>query len=316
MARDFYDLQPDSVMDATEAAGFKPTGEFFQLNSYENRVFKIRMEDRSQIVAKFYRPGRWTREQIQEEHNFLLELGQEGIEVNQPIRFHKNQSILDYNDMFVSFFPLVSGRPVSELLSEDWPRVGRLLARLHNVGERKKSVHRLAMTTEEHPNGWQAMDLLESWVDPNVKRRYLEAATEILCAYDELIPSSSFIRIHGDSHKGNLLQKENQFFMVDFDDHVMGPVIQDVWMLFSNLEDFSEELDLFLSGYEELRHFPEDQIDWIPILRGFRIMGYSAWIARRWTDPSFPRLFPEFNTVRFWSEETEALEKCLRQLPS
>lgn len=312
MARDFYELNPDAVMDATEAAGFEPTGEFFQLNSYENRVFKIRLEDRSQVVAKFYRPNRWSKEQIQEEHEFLLELGNEGIEVNQPIFLKNNSSILNFGEMFVSFFPLVQGRPVTELLPADWPRVGRLLARLHNIGERTDAEFRLPMTTTDHPNGWEALDFLEKWVDPNVSSRYFTAAAELLEIFEDHVNPSSFIRIHGDSHKGNLLQKDAQFFMVDFDDYVMGPVVQDLWMLFSEEEDFEEEKKLFLSGYEELRHFPHEQFDWIPLLRGFRIMGYSAWIARRWEDPSFPKLFPEFNTYAYWAQETEALEKCLR----
>jgi Ser/Thr protein kinase RdoA (MazF antagonist) len=312
MARDFYDLQPDSVMDATEDAGFEPTGEFFQLNSYENRVFKIRLEDRSQVVAKFYRPGRWSYEQIQEEHDFLLELGAEGIEVNQPLILKNNSSILSFKGMYVSFFPLVQGRPVTELLTADWPRVGRLLARLHNVGELKEAQYRLPMTVHDHPNGWEAFDLLEKWVDPNVRSRYFTAASELLERFEDTIDERSFIRIHGDSHKGNLLQNNDQFFMVDFDDFVMGPVAQDLWMLFSEEEDFEEEKKLFLSGYEELRHFPHEQFAWIPLLRGFRIMGYSAWIARRWEDPSFPKLFPEFNTYAYWAQETLALEKCLR----
>jgi Ser/Thr protein kinase RdoA (MazF antagonist) len=314
MARDFYDLQPDSVMDATEVAGFEPTGEFFQLNSYENRVFKIRLEDKSQVVAKFYRPGRWSFEQILEEHEFLLELGAEGIEVNLPLTLKNNSSILSFNGMYVSFFPLVYGRPVTELLKDDWARVGRLLARLHNIGERKDAEFRLPMTTTDHPNGWQALDLLESWVDPNVTSRYFSTASELLERYEDTINPSSFIRIHGDSHKGNLLQNDNLFFLVDFDDSVMGPVVQDLWMLLSEEENITEEKDLFLSGYQELRHFPHEQIDWIPLLRAFRIMGYSAWIARRWKDPSFPKLFPDFNTYSYWAEETEALEKCLRAL--
>lgn len=314
MARDFYGLQPDAVMDAAEIAGFEPTGEFFQLNSYENRVFKIRNEDKSQVVAKFYRPGRWSAEQIQEEHEYLIELGNEGIEVNLPITLKNNSTILDFAGMYTSFFPLVQGRPVTELLKEDWPRVGRLLARLHNIGERKEFDFRLPMTTEAHPNGWDALDILDQWVDPNVRSRYFAAAEELMETYEDLVDPSSFIRIHGDSHKGNLLQKENQFFMVDFDDSVMGPVIQDLWMLFSEAENIEEEKDLFLSGYEDLRHFPHEQFDWLPALRAFRIMGYSAWIARRWEDPSFPKLFPEFNSYAYWAQETEALEKCLRQL--
>ncbi len=314
MARDFYELQPDTVMDATEAAGFEPTGEFFQLNSYENRVFKIRLEDRQQVVAKFYRPGRWTKDQILEEHEFLSELGSEGIEVNQPLTLSNGSTLMEFAGMNVSYFPLVQGRPVTELLERDWPRVGNLLARLHNIGERKEAEHRVPMTAADHPNGWSALELLEDWVDPNIRTRYLATAAEILEAFEEVVDPSSFIRIHGDSHKGNLLQKDETFFMVDFDDFVMGPVIQDVWMLFSDLENYEEESELFLSGYEELRHFPHEQFQWIPLLQGFRIMGYSAWIARRWTDPSFPRLFPEFNTYAYWSQETEALEKCLLQL--
>ncbi|MFN8791389.1 MAG: serine/threonine protein kinase [Bdellovibrionales bacterium] len=311
MARDFYDLQPETVMDVTEEVGFQPTGEFLQLNSYENRVFKIKLEDKSQIVAKFYRPGRWSREQILEEHEFLQELGAEGLDVNQPVVLKNKSTLYDWQGIGVAFFPLFQGRSVSELLEGDWPRIGRLIARVHNVGELKQPQHRLWMTPSDHPNGWDALETLQEWLDPSLRTRYSKAASEILELYEDTVDPDSFLRVHGDVHRGNLLQRDQTFFLVDFDDHVMGPAIQDLWMLFTEESEFDFEREQFLEGYEELRHFPRDQFAWIPLLRGFRILGYAAWIARRWTDPSFPRLFPDFNTYNYWAEETEALEKCL-----
>lgn len=306
MTLDFYNLTPDAVMCATEQAGFHPTGEFLQLNSYENRVFRIKLEDNTSVVAKFYRPGRWAQNQIQDEHDFLKELDQEGIPVNRPLK------LIVFEGIIVAFFPLFLGRSVTEILPQDWEKLGRLLARVHNVGERHESPHRLWFTSE-HPNGWPALVELEKWVDPSLKKRYFEAAEALLNLYEDTIDPHSFFRIHGDLHKGNLLSRDDQFFLVDFDDHVMGPAIQDIWMLFSEADQFSAEKDSLLKGYEELRDFPEEQLAWIPLLRGFRLMGYSAWIARRWSDPSFPRLFSDFNSYSYWAEETEALEKCLTQ---
>jgi len=328
MALDFYHLDPDAVMKATERAGFQPTGEFLQLNSYENRVFRIKLEDRSTVVAKFYRPGRWSREQILEEHSFLKELNEEDVSVNLPLELNiqlpqnhlptKSQpqsSLMDFENIFVAYFPLFQGRQVTELLDPDWTRVGRLMAQVHNIGERKKSKYRLSFDVN-HPNGWPALDELSKWIDPTVSNRYLNAAEELLSLYQENVNPKQFFRIHGDLHKGNLLQRDQAFFLVDFDDHVMGPAIQDLWMLFSDHESFDQEVDLFLTGYEELREFPEEQLKWVPLMRAFRLIGYSAWIARRWTDPSFPRLFPHFNTYSYWAEETEALEKCLNDFYS
>ncbi|MFN9069153.1 MAG: phosphotransferase, partial [Bdellovibrionales bacterium] len=137
MALDFYNLTPDAVMRATEQAGFFPTGEFLQLNSYENRVFRIKLEDKSSLVAKFYRPGRWNQNQLQDEHDFLNELENEGIPVNRPLK------MILFEGIWVAFFPLFLGRSVTEILPQDWEKLGRLLARVHNVGERQESPHRL-----------------------------------------------------------------------------------------------------------------------------------------------------------------------------
>lgn len=190
--------------------------------------------------------------------------------------------------------------------------MGRRLAQIHNIGARKKFKHRAVIgqapyTPEEN------LDLLAKWVAPEVWHRYEAAAEEIVQRLEDTLDFKSFIRIHGDCHRGNLLMRplttgQNEYSFVDFDDSAMGPEVQDFWMLFSG-SDNSEEEDLILSGYEEFREFPESQWELVPALRGLRIFSYAAWIARRWDDPSFPRLFPEFESYTNWAQETEALEK-------
>lgn len=305
----FETLDPQNVLDAAEEAGFTPTGEFVQLNSYENRVFHIRCENQADIIAKFYRPQRWDKSAIQDEHDFLIELQKEDLPVVAPLTLEGNKTVLDFKNFFVGFFPRVLGRLPQELLSEDRVQVGRLLARLHNVGARKSAPSRFQLNAA-YSGGWPSLDFLQSWITPEVRDRYNEAAETLLQALDDLHPDPEFIRIHGDAHRGNLLHNGKTFFMVDFDDFCNGPVVQDFWMLLSGDKEFEqEEKYSFLRGYEELREFPDHQWEWIPLYRGLRIISYAGWIARRWQDPSFPRIFPEFNTYRYWVEEAEALEK-------
>lgn len=304
------------MLAATEEAGFRPTGEFTQLNSYENRVFDIRLEkgsnEQDRIIAKFYRPGRWPQEALLEEHDFLFDLVKEGVPVVAPLKLRNDKSLCSISNMFVAFFPKFVGRMPEEFLEKDLYQVGRRLAQIHNIGARKAFHHR-AVLSEAPFSSWDNLDLLSRWVAPEVWPRYEKATIAIIETFETKINPKNFIRIHGDCHRGNLLAKmlpgnQREFFFVDFDDCAMGPQVQDFWMLFSG-SDFEEEQDLIVSGYEELREFPDQQMKWIPLLRGLRIFSYSAWIARRWSDPSFPKLFPNFETYSFWAEETEALEK-------
>lgn len=319
----FYNLDPDKVLQAAENAGLYPTGEFTQLNSYENRVFDIKLEEpvepnalNKNVIAKFYRPNRWSKEAILEEHEFLLSLKNEGIPAIAPLFQGHDSTISEVDGMYVAFFPKVLGRMPQEFLGDDYRKVGRLMAHVHNVGARKKALHRPILDTSYY-GGWETLDHLQDWITPEVRHRYNVAAEDILYAIDDTFDVSEFLRIHGDCHKGNLLNNGNQFFLVDFDDFVNGPAIQDFWMLLSGDEDaLSEEKDLIISGYEELREFPDHQWDWIPMLRGLRIISYAGWIAKRWDDPSFPRLFPEYNTYSYWAEEVEALEKIAWKINS
>jgi Ser/Thr protein kinase RdoA (MazF antagonist) len=305
----FFNLSPDKVLAAAEQAGFHPTGEFSQLNSYENRVFDIVCEDGQRVISKFYRPQRWSKEAIVDEHDFLFELKKEGIPAVAPLILKNNSTLIQCDDMWTSFFPKIRGRLPQELLDNDYVKVGHLMAQVHNIGAQKVAKHRVSLD-ENFPGAWTALDFLQDWIAGEMLARYNAAAEIILETFSDTIDPREFIRIHGDCHRGNLLHDGERFFLVDFDDFVNGPVVQDFWMLFSGDKDQeSRERELIIKGYEELREFPDHQWPWIPLLQGVRIISYAAWIAKRWSDPSFPRIFPEFNTYSYWAIETEALEK-------
>jgi Ser/Thr protein kinase RdoA (MazF antagonist) len=309
---DFHALEPHAILRAAEEAGFEPTGELVQLNSYENRVFDLALESGERIIAKFYRPGRWSEQTILEEHRFLLELRENDITAVAPLTQAGGRTLTNQSGLWTAFFPKVRGRLPDELLDQDLVAVGRLLARVHNVGTQRPAPARLSLDVGSM-DLWGSLDLLQDRLAPELRDRYNDAAEELLENLEDTIEPRSFLRIHGDCHRGNLLNDGKSFFLVDFDDFVNGPAVQDFWMLLSGDADRTdEELELLLSGYEELREFPREQLEWIPLLRGLRIINYSAWIERRWTDPSFPRLFPDYGSYSYWARETEALELILR----
>lgn len=316
----FYSLDPGKVLMAAESAGYFPTGEFTQLNSYENRVFDLKLEEpfapnsvNQNVIAKFYRPQRWSKEAIYDEHEFLISLNTEGIPAVAPLVQKNNSTLSEVEGMYVAFFPKVLGRMPQEFLTGELHKVGRLMAQVHNVGAKKPALHRPNLDTRYQ--GWNTLDLLQDWISPELRERYTIAAEDILYAIDDTFDPAEFIRIHGDCHKGNLLNNGKEFFLVDFDDFVNGPVIQDFWMLLSGDEEsIDDEKMQIVDGYEELREFPHHQWSWMPLLRGLRIVHYAGWIARRWDDPSFPRLFPDYNTFSYWAEEVEALEKIAWQI--
>jgi Ser/Thr protein kinase RdoA (MazF antagonist) len=270
------------------------------------------------VIAKFYRPGRWDEATILEEHDFLLDLEGYGLPVIAPIRTKGGKSLVMHHEMWAAIFPKARGRMVQELDSAGLMKLGRALGHLHNIGAQKEFSHRPIMTTANY--GYNNLQILEKWIAPEVRGRYIEAAEDILAYLDEYMYSDEFIRIHGDCHKGNLLETDmageaKEFFFVDFDDCVMGPEIQDFWMLLSgDEEETREELSLLIEGYEEFREFNDEQLLLIPGLRGLRIIHYAAWIAKRWEDPSFPRLFPQFREYNYWATETEALERISRKI--
>ncbi len=299
----FYQLNPNSVLHAVESLGYLPTGRYWQLNSYENRVFDLELEGNpNRVVVKFYRPGRWSRDCIAEEHQFLRDLAAEGITVATA----KNLDAFD--DMYFTVWPRVQGRMLDELLPDDLKSIGRLLARIHNVGVQKKFKHRPNWNMPER--GEASLRVLKNWVAREVWERYQRAGERIIDVLTDNVDAKKILRIHGDCHRGNILSTGKEFFFVDFDDCGTGPVAQDIWMLLPTEPDQrAADLEELLAGYTEFRDFDLPDQDLFEPLRGLRILNYSAWIAQRWTDPSFTQLFPDFRSYNWWAEEVETLEK-------
>ncbi len=311
---DFDALTPEVILEAVEMGGFRPTGEYSQLNSYENRVFDIFTESQERIIAKFYRPGRWSDEAIFDEHEFLDELKLEGISAVAPLKLKNKKTLVSAGKYRTALFPRVLGRNPQEFLPGELKQVGRLLARIHNVGSRKKSQHRLTLDAKTF--GWDVLPRLEQFVYPELLNSYLDVSARILEYLEDELRPENYIRIHGDCHKGNLLHSGDEFFFVDFDDFVNGPEVQDFWMLLSGISTdiyASREYDEMCSGYEELRNLPDD---WhlIEGLRGLRIISYAAWISHRWSDPFFKRVFPNFTTYNYWADELHQLERIASAL--
>lgn len=316
----FYQLTPDFVLDAVENSFARTTGEYLQLNSYENRVYSVRLEDPpgAQVIVKFYRPKRWSEQAIREEHAFLEELQAGGVSAIAPLK-QKNGSTLSLHEgLWFTVFPKARGRMPQEFFNEDLTSLGRVLARLHNVGSQHPSRERPILDVQNY--GEPALKIIAPMVTPMLKDRYLHAAHTIFDYLDAELDTSRFQRIHGDCHRGNVLQtdepgKPKEYFLIDFDDFGMGPVAQDFWMLFRrDDEDFNDEIDAFLAGYTELRDFDEEELRFMEPLRGMRIIHYAAWIARRWSDPSFPQIFPQFASDSYWFDEVKALEQVVERL--
>lgn len=308
----FYDLDPNLILATAEKNGFSVTGELIQLNSYENRVFEIKLEDQPSVIGKFYRPMRWSQQTIAEEHLFTQQLKSEGIEVASALILKNHGTVDQTEGIFYSFFEKVRGRMVQELTLSHYKKLGNWLARLHNVGCLTQAENR-SYLGPSNDSKWELLEKLLAQVSPEVVGRYEKAAIQIFEDLDNQLQDVDYIRLHGDLHRGNILEDSSgNFVIVDFDDMVNGPEIQDFWMLLtsSDLKN-CPELSILIDSYSELREFPYEQLELIPLLRGYRIITYAIWIMTRWQDPSFPRLFPDFGSYSYWAEETENLEKIL-----
>ncbi len=318
--RYFYELTPDRILDAVEAAGLRCTGRCFALNSMENRVYQVEVErgeadgevSTSHLIVKFYRPGRWSREQILDEHRFLFDLAGYEIPVVAPLELESGGTVAVAEDLgiFYSLFPRVGGRAPSELDDETTLRLGRLLGRLHNVGASDPAPSRLRLDCESY--GLANLDfLLESTSIPESMRdRYAMLADSICETARPWFDAASYQRIHGDCHLGNVLLSEQGLCLVDFDDMLNGPCVQDFWLLLPGKDAAAQaRLRLLLEGYEQFRSFDYSSLRLIEALRALRYIHFCAWIARRWEDPSFKRVFPDFDSERYWYEQTAALQE-------
>jgi len=309
----FSTLTPDTILNATESLGFVCSGSLFPLNSYENRVYQIGIENSTPLIAKFYRPHRWSRDAILEEHQFSQELEALEIPVVAPWKSETNQTLHEYEDFRFALFPRKSGSALEvgniELL--EW--MGRFIGRLHAVGACRPFQYRRELNAETY--GYRAYQFLieNRFIPDYLKDRYCHAAETALqnveACFQKAGPMNQ-IRLHGDMHCGNILWSENGPHIVDLDDCLMGPAIQDIWMLLSGDEtQVNIQLDYILNGYNEFFDFNYRELHLIEALRTLRIMHYSAWLANRWEDPAFPRNFPWFNTAQYWQEHLEHINQ-------
>lgn len=329
---DFYSLDPSKVFDAVESLGLEVSGRYFQLNSYENRVFDIEIESghnflksvmdfgesaqqkNKSVIAKFYRPKRWTEAAIAEEHRFLFDLNKAGIKAVSPYVFD-TKTIFRKDEILFTLFPKAYGRMPQELSPNQLESIGRTLARLHIVGAEHVSEQRLTFDTETF--GDSSLDYSSKYIYPELSDPYFEIANIFLDELYKILPQLNYQRIHGDCHKGNILQTDpaqgpKEYFFVDFDDFCNGPILQDIWMLLSDSKNLdpktNPELEYLIKGYSELRHFNVEELKYIPLLQGLRIIYYAGWIAKRWQDPSFKKLFPQYLEYNYWAEEIQALK--------
>jgi len=315
LAGHFNSLSPDHVIGAIEIGGRRCTGRFIVLNSYENRVYQLELDDDSWVVGKFYRPGRWSRETILDEHRFLFALAAEEIPVACPVELSEGDTIGVVDGIMFSLFPRVGGRSPQEMTDEQVRMTGRLIARIHNVGARREATHRIALSPRTYGED-NLRFLLESGVIPPEARENYEQTVRIaLSRMEPLFLGVPVHPIHGDCHLGNLIETRDGYTFLDFDDMVVGPAVQDVWMLVPSFDDYGRrQRDVLLEAYEEFRRFDPAWLALVEPLRALRFIHYSAWVARRWSDPVFPRTFPYFGTLMYWQKETQDLREQIARM--
>lgn len=306
----FLSLTPHKVLEAVEAAGVLCNPVCYALNSFENRVYEVEREDKTRVVAKFYRPGRWSRAQVLEEHRFLAELEEAEIPVCPALRFADGETLKVIDHIAYCLFQRRGGRAPEELDVPLAERLGRLVARIHNVGAASPAEHRVRLSGDTMAREDLAWLTERKTIPARLQRRYLEAANRIADAADARLAGTDAHRIHGDLHFGNLLLRDGALHAIDFDDMMTGPAVQDVWLLFPGRDEETRRLrGAFLDAYEELRRFDRGSLRLVEPLRGLRLVHYAAWIARRFHDPIFPRTFVHFGTEAYWDEQTRDLEE-------
>ena len=308
----FFSLTPERVLAAVEAAGLACNGLCYPLNSFENRVYEVELDDKSRIIAKFYRPGRWSREQILEEHELITDLVEAEIPACPVRRFPDGTTLKRQDGIFYSLAERRGGRAPDELTDDLAERLGMLVGRMHGVAATRASKHRLALTADTYIRDNLAWLASREVVPDRLWPRYRGAAEAIADLTDEMMEGVAVQRLHGDLHLGNLLLRDGMFNVLDFDDSVVGPPVQDLWLALPGRDRYtSRQKELFLEGYERFRLFDRSTLRLIEPLRSLRLVHYATWLARRWHDPVFPATWPHFGSEDYWQQETEGLERQL-----
>lgn len=307
---DFEHLVPDTMLDAVEhALGTKMSGLATPLPSYINRVYEVQTLDGDRLIAKFYRPGRWSLECLQEEHEFVADCEEDEIPVIAPLKLPNGKTLHEADGIFFTIFPKRFGRQLELNSPKDWLRVGRLLGRVHVAGSRKEAKERTNLHPELSTEGHINHLLDNGFVTPQYLSEFKDVSYRILDLISDLFDDTEFIRIHGDCHCGNLLSRPGEGIMIiDFDDMMVGPPTQDLWLLLPDRADRCQrELDLLLRGYRMFREFDDSSLRLIEPLRAMRIIYFLAWCSQQVDDFKFRTTYPEWGSDAFWQREISDL---------
>ena len=308
-----YDaLTPELMLDAVESRGFRCDGRLLALNSYENRVYQVWLDDGSALVAKFYRPQRWSEAALLEEHAFALELAAREIPVVAPLE-SEGETLSHHGGFHFALYPKRPGRTpeLEDLDTLHW--LGRFIARIHAVGALQPFEHRPEIDLESFGRAPLRYVLEHDFVPAELSATYESVVEDVLGRVErayERAGAVRSIRLHGDCHSGNILWTGEGPHFVDLDDARMGPAVQDVWMwLAGDRASMQVQLAAVIEGYREFNDFNPAELWLIEALRTLRLIHYSGWLAQRWDDPAFPQSFPFFNTQRYWQDQILALRE-------
>ena len=304
----FFSLTPDRVLDAVEIGGLRCTGRCLPLRAFENRVYEVELEDERRLIVKFYRPGRWTRETILDEHAFLRELAEAELPAVPPIDLGTGDTLAEIGGIHYAAFPKVRGRTLQEGDDELLRQIGRLIGRMHAVGAARDAPHRARLTVDFYVREPLDVILASKFISEPLAGRYRDLALKIADAVAPALERARTQRIHGDLHWGNVIWATDGPILLDFDDCEMGPPVQDIWLLGRGNDAEAQAVrEQIIAGYELFREFDRASLALCEPLRALRIIYMSAWVARRWEDPAFPPAYPAFRSDNYWMGEYEAL---------
>lgn len=306
-------LIPDLILGSLEAQGFCCDGRLLALNSYENRVYQVGIEDQAPVIAKFYRPNRWSKQAIREEHAFSQELAQHEIPVIAPLPDKQGDTLHEHEGFLFAVYPRCGGRWPDLDTREQRQQMGRFLGRMHAVGATRSFQYRSRLDIETLGDASRRFLLEQDFIPDYLLDAYASLSTDLLSQIRTLFEIAGLvpqIRLHGDCHPGNILWTDSGPHFVDLDDSRTGPAIQDLWMLLSgSQDDMRIQLEELLEGYQTFFELDYSSVILIEALRTLRIMNYAAWIARRWDDPAFPVAFPWFDSPRYWEDHILSLRE-------
>ena len=310
-------LTPDLIMDAVQSTGLWCDGRLFPLNSYENRVYQVGIEEELPLIAKFYRPERWTDEQILEEHDFCYELVEQELPVVAPLPGNgagAQNSLMEYQGYRFALYPRKGGQAPELDNLDNLYTLGKFIGRIHQVGQVRPFQHRPKIDVQAF--GAESVQfILEHMIPNDLREVYRGVSRDLLQTVSAVLADvgdDDYIRVHGDCHTGNILWRDELPHFVDFDDARMAPAIQDIWMLLcGDRYRQTAQIAEVLEGYSEFCDFHPRQLRWAEAYRSLRLMYFAAWLARRWEDPAFPRVFTWFNTPRYWGDHILELREQL-----